>query len=437
MLSKSLKDFNFSLYATLILSALLPIIYTTTRIFFLGNMPNDSGVNIASQSAWLQVICEVIQEALILPLFYLMGKSLNSRIDLENKIRTGLIFSFLIYLIFSAILFINTRTMLLFMSQKATILDISEKYIKIESIAILISILYQFLSVVLLTIKNNKSLLILLFCQMIITVLCDIFFVSSFSFSLNFGVLGIATTNIIVNISLFVIGIFLLKKSDITIFRKTKLSFIWLKEWLKIGSISGLESLIRNFTFIVMVLKMINLVEGQGDFWVANNFIWGWLLLPITALGQLIKRNTGEYPNKLSQYLPSYFIITSIVVCFWLITIPFWNIFIHQFMNVKDSDIVFHIAIISIGFYILFAYNNIIDSIFYGLGRTELLLTQSIAINTLFYGTLFVLFKQNKFIPTLENITLVFGTSIGLDSILTFSLFWYLKKKKLLTPPSV
>lgn len=58
-------------------------------------------------------------------------------------------------------------------------------------------------------------------------------------------------------------------------------------------------------------------------------------------------------------------------------------------------------------------------------------------MNTLFYGTLFVLFKQNKFIPTLENITLVFGTSIGLDSILTFSLFWYLKKKKLLTPPSV
>ena len=55
---------------------LIPTIYTTVRIHFLGNMPSDWGFNIASQLSWVNLVYEVLQEAIILPLFYLMGKSL-------------------------------------------------------------------------------------------------------------------------------------------------------------------------------------------------------------------------------------------------------------------------------------------------------------------------------------------------------------------------
>ena len=43
----------------------------------------------------------------------------------------------------------------------------------------------------------------------------------------------------------------------------------------------------------------MNLVAEQGNYWVANNFIWGWLLIPITALAEIIKRDSNDY-RKLS-----------------------------------------------------------------------------------------------------------------------------------------
>ena len=92
-LSDSLKDFNYRLFGTLILISLLPTVYTTVRIFFLGNLPGDWGVNIASQLAWVNIFYEVVQETLILPLFYLISKVISNREQLSNRIRTGLVSS--------------------------------------------------------------------------------------------------------------------------------------------------------------------------------------------------------------------------------------------------------------------------------------------------------------------------------------------------------
>lgn len=73
--------------------------------------------------------------------------------------------------------------------------------------------------------------------------------------------------------------------------------------------------------------------------------------------------------------------------------------------------------------------NNIIDSIFYGIGKTEYMLFQSVFVNVTFYGTLFILFQKGIYIPTLELITLMFAAGIAVDSLLTFVMYWHLSKK--------
>ena len=78
---------------------------------------------------------------------------------------------------------------------------------------------------------------------------------------------------------------------------------------------------------------------------------------------------------------------------------------------------------------LLFSYNTIVDSIFYGLGRTDLMLHQSLIVNLLFYGSIFVLFKMGIFIPTLDRIVIMFGISMTLDAIITFTMYIYLSKK--------
>ena len=74
---KALKTVNFRLWFAILATMLLPTVYQTVRIFFLGDMPSDSGINIASQLQWVNLFYEVVQEALILPLFFLLGKSLG------------------------------------------------------------------------------------------------------------------------------------------------------------------------------------------------------------------------------------------------------------------------------------------------------------------------------------------------------------------------
>jgi len=61
----SLKQIDYKLYGTLLVFGLLPTIYTTVRISFLGDLPEDWGFNIASQLSWVNIIYEVLQEAII------------------------------------------------------------------------------------------------------------------------------------------------------------------------------------------------------------------------------------------------------------------------------------------------------------------------------------------------------------------------------------
>ncbi|QLY39410.1 hypothetical protein HF295_00460 [Hujiaoplasma nucleasis] len=56
----------------------------------------------------------------------------------------------------------------------------------------------------------------------------------------------------------------------------------------------SLESLLRNLAFSLMIIRMVNLVSKLGNYCIANNFIWSWLLLPGLALADLVKQEKSE-----------------------------------------------------------------------------------------------------------------------------------------------
>ena len=430
-LKLSLYGINFRLFVALLIMGLIPTIYKTVRIFFLGDMPADWGFNIASQLAWLNVVYEMLQEAIMLPLFYLMGKSLADQYGLVNKIKTGLIATLGIYTLFSMLVIIFTEPLTAFMSQKEELIAATVTYIRLESIASIFYTIAQFLTLVIIAIKRYNYLYILLVSQMLLTIFSDSFLISSLPFSLQLGVNGIAIGNIVVNLILFFIAILLLRKEGYQVALGVKGSYSWMREWLKVGAYSGLESFVRNVAFIIMILKMVNVVGEQGIFWVANSFIWGWLLLPIMQLGQLIKRDCGEGGNEtIQQKTLGYFAITGVIVLVWLITMPFWGLFVKNVMNVGNYADVYHVILISVVFYIVFAFNNVIDSIFYGIGKTNYMLFQSIVVNTIFYGVLFILYSLGIYKPTLTLIAVMFAVGIAFDSFLTYAMFYWMLKKR-------
>lgn len=429
-LMTALKTVNYRLFFAILVLMVFPAIYQTVRIYFLGAMPGDWGFNIASQLSYVNLFYEVIQEALILPLFFVLGKSLGDTAGFENKVKTGLLLTGLIYLALSLLLIVFAKPLVVFMAQDKNLTDATVNYIRLETIAALLSTLFRFMLTVLITLKKDKYMYITLIIQMVLSIALDACLISELSFSLKTGVNGIAIANIIVNMVNLLVCAFLLNKENIRIWSRRKLSFGWVKEWFYVGKYSGIESFVRNLAFMIMIIRMMNLVSEQGNYWVANNFIWQWLLLPALALGDLVKKETGEDKANIKTKSTGYFSLCAVFSVLWLASIPVWKPFLRYIMNVESYETVYFIAVIQTVFYLSFIFNNTIDSIFYGAGRTDYMLYQSLIVNILFNGGAFVLYLAGIFVPTLLSVSLLFGGGMFTDFIVTLVLYKLWRKKE-------
>ena len=426
----SLRNINYKLYFALLILGLFPTVYTTLRVFFLGALPGEYAFSIAGQLSWVNLLYEIANEAIVLPLFFFMGKVATDKKEFANRIRTGLLITLGVYLLLGAIIVCFTGELLSFMATDKAILDASATYIRIESVANVFLILSQFVLVALITVNKSKYLYIFTFARFVLSLVCDTFLVSGLPVSLNLGVNGIGYANIIVNCVLLLLSFVLLARENIKIFKKGKLSFAWLKEFAKIGAVSGIESLVRNVAYMVMISRMVNVVGEQGTYWVANNFIWGWLLLPVLQLGELIKQETALDKENVRKNSLGYFCLTAIISALWFISIPLWKPFMANILQFTDVDKLFGLVCVLVGFYVLYAFQNVFDSIFYGLGKTNYMLFESVFTNTIYYGIAFVLYATRIWTPSLIGIALLFGLGNAFDSLVSLGAFLFLLKKE-------
>ncbi len=429
-IGKSLRNLNWKLFAALMVMGLCPTIYTTLRVFFLGQLPGDWSFSIAGQLSWVNLLYEILDEAIILPLYFFMGKVVSEKSEYVNRIKTGLIISFCVYAVCSVLICFFTNPLLKVMATSKDIITESAVYIRIESVANIFALLSSFMLVCLVTLGKSKYVYILTAAKLILSVIFDTFFVSTLKISANLGVNGIGYSNIIVNIILFAASVYLLSKEGYSILNKEKLSFTWAKAFVKIGGISCIESFVRNIAYMLMISRMVNMVNEQGTYWVANNFIWGWLLLPVNQLGELIKQETGTDENAVKNNTLGYFSVTVFVCAVWFITIPGWKGFMSNVLQFSDVDKLFNLVMLLLGFYVLYAIQNVFDCEFYGLGKTNYMLFESVVTNSIYYGTAFILYLCGFWTPTLTGIALLFGIGNAFDSIVSGGAFAYLLKKK-------
>ena len=429
-INKSLKNINWKLFVSLLIMGLCPTIYNTLRIFWLGELPSEYSYSIAGQLSWVNLIYEIMSEAIILPLFYFMGKVLLNQKEFINRIKTGLIISFGLYLVLSGVVIIFTEPLLKLMATSTDIIDKSVDYIRIEALANIFLVLANFGLVALVTYGKDKYVYILTFVKLVLAVILDVFLLSNLSVSLNLGINGVAVANIITNIIMLVTIIIVLYKIGINVFNKEKLDFKWTKELFKVGGISGIESLVRNLFYIIMISRMINVVGEQGTYWVANNFIWGWLLLPVIQLGELIKQEVAMNKENVRNNTLGYLLITLGICILWVVFIPLYKPFMRYVLNYSDIDKLYNLVMVLLGFYVLYAFQNIFDATFYGLGKTHYMLLESIVTNVIYYGVCFILYITNVFEPTLLGIALMFGIGNAFDSIVSGIVYWYMIKKE-------
>lgn len=135
------------------------------------------------------------------------------------------------------------------------------RYLNLETVAFMIGTVVSFVQVVFVVIEKHKNVYIFLVARTLLSLVADFFLIP------YWGVYGAAVSNILVNTVLTVTGLALLQtQKHIRICRFKSSDFAILKAWCRTGAFSGMQQFVDNLIYAVMICKMVNLVEEQGNY---------------------------------------------------------------------------------------------------------------------------------------------------------------------------
>lgn len=396
-----LKSFDWKMYIALCLLALVPAIYQTIITKLITINTNPGALDIIGQMEWFDLINETICAFLIVPMYSVLSKAKNTENFSRVVFKLGILVVGL-YVLFSLGTFFYGIHLVSYMNPNEIDVVAAYRYLSLETIAFMIGIIYSYVNVVFIVLDKSKYMYSFLVGKILLSLLSDLILIP------NFGVEGVAISNIISNAVVGLIGVailFVTKNIKVDKFVKEDLSH--LKLWGKVGLFAGSQQFLDNIIYALMIVRMVNAVSESGNYWVSNNFIWGWLLIPITCLAEIIRKDAGVDGYKLKQR--NYYSIVIFSLMLWIILIPTYQWFFITVEGIDNYFRIFEIVMKNLGFYVFFALSQIPDAIFVGMAKTKYNAINSLICNIVYYGVWFALYQAEVVIMNMDMIIIMFG----------------------------
>jgi len=380
-----------------------------------------------AQWQFVELLLEVVQETFVLAIFFFVGKGIQSNQGPGYPIRTSLTIIFLFSSVIAAILFSLSSNFVAIIGTPEALQETTATFLRIKIAAIPIFLMSAASIIVVETINRKKLILTVAVLHVVYRMVLDSLFYGGYPFSLNLGVLGVAWSDTLASLALLITILIMIRPIALEKVSNWR-SFFTFKDWktyLRVGGWSGLDSLVRNFAYFFMIVRLLNLIGENtiGGYYLAMHILWSFLLVPILALSESAKvliANHSANLHKVRSLWYSSLVIGGVIVVLWLIFLPFWRSFA-GFLNTNSAVVSLSVTAMSILIipYILFALNLITDSIFYGVGKTKYMAYQAIITNGTVYVAAFVAYITRLWSPTFNSILIIFGIGILVDSILT------------------
>ncbi len=420
---------DWPLFVFIFLFLGLPNIYQIYRTYLIGNrLPDPGSLAIVSQWQFVGLIVEVFQEATVLAIFFFLGSQIRSAAAVQlDRAKSVFAFIFLASLAFSVGVFLFRDAFIALIGTSSEIQEQTRGFLGIS----IFSIPFMLLAAAIVVLFESLGLRRLVFAMAIVNValrfVFDSLFFGGYAFSLQADVLGVGWSTLLASVGLFAIGIVLLiftRNIGLDTF-STLPSFTDMREYLRVGLGSGADSLIRNVAYFFMIIRIVNTIGSAeiGGYYVAIQILWSFMLVPVLAFADSTKAlvaNASDNLPKVKALWHASMLITAGIVVVWIAFVPF---FPAAARAITDDETTLQWAITAFGIlfvpYVLFAFNTVMDSVFYGVGKTKYLAYQSILTNGSVYLVGFLLYVSNIWEVTFEGVMLLFALGILVDSFLT------------------
>ena len=423
-----LKQWDWGLFLLIFLFMALPRFYLSYSVYLIGNaIPDINALATVAQWQFIELLLEVLQETFVLAIFFFVGRGIQSKEGPGYPIRTSITTILLFSCGLAAILFIFSDNFVSVIGTPEAIRETTSAFLKIKTAGVPIFLLSMALVIIVETLNRKRMLLTLAILQVVYRFILDSLFYGGYSFSLNLGVLGVAWSDLIASLALLITALVMIRSIA---FEKVRnlLSFFTLKDWkvyLRVGGWSGLDSLVRNFAYFFMIVRLLNLIGANtiGGYYLTMHILWSFLLVPILALSESAKVLIANHSADLLKVRKLWYlslVIGGMFLILWLLFLPFWRSFAGFLnSNIEIVNISAEAMSILIIPYMLLALNLVTDSIFYGVGKTRYMAYQAIITNGIVYVLAFIAYLIEFWTPTFNSILILFSIGIIVDSLLT------------------
>ena len=366
-------------------------------------------LEIAGQIEWFDLFNETILAFLTVPMYFVFNRARDDD-ELSSRINTTFLIGLALYALVSVAIYVYANSLTAYMDAPAE----SVNYLRLETVGFVIGFVSSYLFV-LFVVRGRKEYFVTLLIAKV-----SMLSVGNAILIPEYGVTGVALTNISVNTVIAVVSVFLLHRENL-LRRWSGLDRSAFRDWVSTGIFSGGQVLVANLIYTLVVMKMVNDVSQMGNYWLANNFIWGWLIIPVAAIGEMLKREFYRGYTRIWNYLA----LTTLVLMIWLISVPLWDYMFSDIIVAEDPSAITHILYLSVPFYVAYAYSVILQAVMISVGKTRYIFYECLIVNFVYYGIVYGLYIAGVFEATMEFIILMFGIGLVVCLVLDVMLYLY------------
>ena len=246
-----------------------------------------------------------------------------------DRAKSVFTFIFLASLVFSAGVFLFRDAFITVIGTPDAIQEQTRSFLGIS----IFSVPFTMLAAAIIVLFESLGLRKLVFSMAIANVgfrfVTDSLFFGGHAFSLQADVTGVGWSTLLASLALFLVGLVLLLRA-----KSVGLEELWappsfadMREYLRVGLGSGVDSLVRNLAYFFMIIRIVNTIGSTeiGGYYIAIQILWSFMLVPVLALADTAKALVANASGDIRQVRTLWqasMVITAGMMVAWIVIAP-------------------------------------------------------------------------------------------------------------------